>query len=95
MNFISTKTLFTIIFTQRFLPIFFLNDELLLIYIVSAKSIWWRCPSLCLAALIISLIISFMVSYLAHRPRLALAMPSSFRLLNSLSVSHLTVPSRL
>jgi hypothetical protein len=34
------------------------------------------------ATLIISLIISFIVFYLAHRPRLALAMPSSFCLLN-------------
>lgn len=48
---------------------------------VSEKSMWWCCTSLCLAALIISLIISFIVSYLAHRPRLALTMLYSFRLL--------------
>jgi hypothetical protein len=51
-----------------------------------------------LAALIICLIISFIVSYLAHRPRLALAIPSSLCLLHCTSFCNchvMPVTSRL
>ena len=48
-----------------------------------------------LAALIICLIISFIVTYLAHRPRLALVMPSPFVscLLNCNSFNSLVTPA--